>query len=430
MSRILEWIFDGVRIHFQGAKLHALFFRPIDDKEKLATKAFFLQLVIKDFVKSVFNKAFPAYDNFEVAGGADIGNAIGTKNGSWNDRELLFLGACANYAAKIISTSGRLRLTKSLYGALPQTLKNCCDEIEVEGGDNVYQIKALKQSDLDDLLKTYKIEWDREKSRERIDEDKKNHPLKDIAYSSANTRIDLDSLSIWNNKRVLGASIFGDVAGFAGYIDSAKTDDEKKKALKVLHIIRKEMATVLKCDFNGLRIQFQGDRVQGLFHLPKDEEQDIAAEVVRAAVGLQSSMEKTVKTAMPDAKDLQLAVGIDLDTTLVSNLGARAHRDRICLGEPVENAAATEERCSGGQIGISERIYKALPEELSKHFAYDTKAKCYVANGLTQDKLDWASSASKAPSFISTGSSGIRISDRESEGARPIVPARSYAGED
>ena len=87
-------------------------------------------------------------------------------------------------------------------------------------------------------------------------------------------------------------------------------------------------------------------------------------------------MEKTIKTAMPDAKSLQLAVGVDLDTTLVSNLGARAHRDRICLGEPVENAAATEERCSSEQIGISERIYKALPEELSKHFAYDSKAKC------------------------------------------------------
>lgn len=143
------------------------------------------------------------------------------------------------------------------------------------------------------------------------------------------------------------------------------------------------MATVLKCDFNGLRIQFQGDRVQGLFHLPKNEEQDIAVEAVRAAVGLQSSMEHTVKAAMPDAKNLQLAVGIDLDTTLVSNLGARAHRDRICLGESVENAAANEERCSGGQIGISERIYKVLPQAAA---LYCIKMICSRSPGTSETR--------------------------------------------
>jgi hypothetical protein len=29
------------------------------------------------------------------------------------------------------------------------------------------------------------------------------------------------------------------------------------------------MAAVVKQDFGGVRVQFQGDRVQALFHLPK-----------------------------------------------------------------------------------------------------------------------------------------------------------------
>ena len=70
VARIVEHAnkFDGLRVHFQGAKLHALFYRPIDKTEKLAIKAFFLQLVLKDFVCNVFNPAFPFNDDFELAG--------------------------------------------------------------------------------------------------------------------------------------------------------------------------------------------------------------------------------------------------------------------------------------------------------------------------------------------------------------------------
>jgi len=427
VARIVETIFDGLRIHFQGSKLHALFYRPIDKTEELATKAFLLQLVLKDFVSSVFNPAYPLLDNFSIAGGADVGDAIGTRNGRRDDRELLFLGACANYAAKIISSAGRLRISKEMYDALPEDLRELCAKTDNE---EIFQINALSQKELDALLEKYDIKWDREKSEERVKEDKRNHPLKDIDYSTANELIDLDSLSIWKNKRVLAASIFGDVTGFTAYIDRAETDEEKRKALRVLHAIRKEMATVVSVDYNGLRVQFQGDRVQGLFHMPKNEEADIATEAVDAAVGLQSSMEKTIKVKLPEANELHLAVGVDIDITLVSKLGTRAHRDRICLGAPVENAAKYEEKCSGGQIGISKRIYDALPERLSKHFKYDSGVGCYVANDLTADKVERAAKASAAagaPAFITSGSSGVTITDREREGARTIIPARSHA---
>lgn len=432
VARIVEHEdkFDGLRVHFQGPKLHALFYRPIRNTEELAIKAFFLLLVLKDFVASVFNPAFPFYDNFAVAGGADVGDAVGTRNGRRNDRELLFLGACANYPAKIISSAGRLRITKTLHDALPEELQELCAEIN----DDIYQINSVSRQKLDELLEEYGLDWDREASRERVVEDKRNHPLKDITYSSANELIDLDSLSIRNNKRVLAASIFGDITGFTAYIDSTKTEDDKREALRVLHAIRKEMATVLTVDYSGLRVQFQGDRVQGLFHMPKNEEEEIATEAVEAAIGLQSSMEKTIKKKLPEANELHLAVGIDLDTTLASRLGTRAHRDRICLGQPVENAAAYEESCSAGQIGISERVYTALPERLSEHFSFDKEAGCYVANNLTADKLERAAKASAysggAPLFIRSNVSGISISNEESQGARSITPSSSWSSEE
>lgn len=432
VSRIVEDVdkFDGLRIHFQGAKLHALFYRPIKDEKRLAILAFLLQLVLKDFTNKVFNPAFPFSEDFTIAGGADVGYAIGTRNGRNGDRELLFLGPCANYAAKIISTTGRLRITKELYDVLPTNLQEICTKID----DDVYQINALTQTRLDELLTEYKIKWDREASAERIAEDKRAFPLKDVEYSSANTLIDIDALSIRNNKKVMAASIFGDVTGFTAYIDGAETDEKKREALRVLHVIRREMATVVTKDHDGIRVQYQGDRVQGIFHMPKDDDERIATDAVEAAISLQSSMEKTLKQKLPEAAALRLAVGVDLDTTLVTKLGTRAHRDRICLGEPVETAAAHEENCAGGKIGISKRVYEALPERLRKHFAYEGEAACYVASDLTWDKVEQAERAmayaAGAPVFVRSSNSTIEVTREESRGARSITPSKSWAGEE
>lgn len=431
VARIVEHDdkFDGLRVHFQGGKVHVLFYRPVDNSEKIATKAFLLQVVLKDFVYNVFNPSFEFYEDFEGAGGSDLGDAVGTRNGTKNDRELLFLGAPANYAAKIINKAEQLRLTKRHFDELPQDLQDQCTKIN----DDLYQIKNISQKTLDEILEKYKIGWDREASKERIKDDKKRFPLVDIKYSSADSLINIDALGITNNKKVLSASVFGDVAGFTAYIDNAETEDKQKEALRVLHTIRKEMATVVKTDFDGLRVQFQGDRVQGLYHLPKNNDKEIAEEAVDAAVGLQSSMEKTVKEVLPDANHLKMAVGVDLEETLVSKLGTHAHRDRICLGKGVENAAKYEEKSSGGQIGISSRVYNLLPERLKRHFSYSQSAGCYIADDLTVDKVERAEKAALAAAagtsvFITSDRSGTTVSIKESEHARVVTPSRSYAG--
>src|SRR5690348_1722335 len=49
----------GTFIHFQGSKLHALFYHPINNTQRLASLAVLLQLIIKDIVQNVFNRAFP-----------------------------------------------------------------------------------------------------------------------------------------------------------------------------------------------------------------------------------------------------------------------------------------------------------------------------------------------------------------------------------
>jgi class 3 adenylate cyclase len=427
VTRIVEGL-GGLLVHFQGPKLHALFYRPINDGEALATRAVLLQLVLKDFVKTIFNTAFSDCDDFTIAGGTDLGNAIGTMDGINGDRELLFVGAPANHAAKIISTAHRMRLTQQIYDTLPNDLRTVCFQTV----DGSYQMQPVTGDRLDTLLKAHGLTWNRDMSTRHVEEDKERFPQEDIAYSSAEVLIEVDDLSIFNNKRVLGASIFADVSGFTHYIDAATSDEKKQEALRVLHAIRKETARVIMGDFNGVRIQYQGDRIQGLFHLPQDDEEVIAQKVVEAAVGLQSSMEHTLKTCLPEAKDLRLAIGIDMGTTLVSKLGARGQRDRICLGEEVECAAQLEERSEGGQIAVSTAIYEILPDELRDHFTYSATVQGFVATNLTAEKVERAARGSKiyragAAVFLTAGAIGLTISGLKSARARSVAPGRPYA---
>lgn len=127
----------------------------------------------------------------------------------------------------------------------------------------VYAMNAVSTEEMDELREEHGIAWDRAASLQRLKDDKLIYPLNRIKYSDAETLIDIDSLGITNNKRVLAASVFGDVSGFTNYIDSAG-DDDVKTALRVLHAIRKEMSAILRHDFSGVRVQFQGDRVQAL----------------------------------------------------------------------------------------------------------------------------------------------------------------------
>lgn len=431
VARIVEGenIFDGVRIHFQGAKLHALFYRPIDNAEEIAARAVLLQMVLRHFVCCVFNPEFPKLPDLSIRGGADLGFAVGTKNGRRGDRELLFLGTPANYAAKIFAGTDTIRITGRIYDALPEKLQDQFLGVEEDRfGTPIYKLGYVSVEEMDDLLKDYDIVWNQAASLQRLKDDKATYPLNQVEYSDAEVLIDIDCLSIKNNKRVLAASVFGDVSAFTTYIDNAVANDGAAAALRVLHAIRKEMAAIVQDDLGGLRVQFQGDRVQGLFHLPQGDDKRIASRAVEAAVALQSSMELVIKKLLPQADDLGISVGVSIGTTLISKLGTRGDRDRICIGDAVEEAAAIQEGSAGGEIAIPSNIHEHLDEELQKLFAWNSDRGLFVATNLTQEKVERSRKAKLFAQtvYVASGTRGARVSSQQAAGSRPLVPSRSY----
>lgn len=323
-----------------------------------------------------------------------------------------------------------LRITTEVYDALPESLQDYFVALENDRlGITVYAMGSISLEDLDALLQTYRVSWDRAASLQRIKDDKANFPLNKIEYSDAEVLIDMDSLGIRNNKRVLAASVFGDVSGFTAYIDKAVEENNAKVALRVLHAIRKEMASIVKHDFSGIRVQFQGDRVQALFHLPQGDEKRIAARAVDTAVALQSAMELVIKKILPEASELGMAVGSAVGVTLVSKLGTHGNRDRICIGDSVEDAATYQEGSAGGQIAIPADIHTYLDEDLQKLFVWNTDRALYIATNLTQDKVERARKASmfKQTVHVESGTQGAYVGSLAAARSRSFVPSKSFA---
>ena len=93
IGRIVEDVFDGVRVHFQGAKLHALFSGRSMTGSRSVPKPSCWNWSSRTSWPRYLTPPSPEHGDYKIAAGTDLGTAIGTRNGSHGDRELLFLGA-------------------------------------------------------------------------------------------------------------------------------------------------------------------------------------------------------------------------------------------------------------------------------------------------------------------------------------------------
>lgn len=421
VTDLVEDVFGGVRVHFQGARLHALFYRPADEATR-AKKAVLFQLALADFVKTVFNPEFSEVSDFAIRSGADIGTVIGTKNGLGGDREMLFVGDAANYAAKIISGTGTHYLTGRIYDLLPVSLQAVC---WAESGH--YRASASGAT-LDGLLAAESIVFDRGALAKAVREERDAVDLEEVAFSDAYSRINFAALSVRNNKRILGATIFADLSGFTAYVAAATTEKSKKERLRVFAAFRKELAKVAKADYDGVRVQYQGDRVQVLLHLPHGDSTAIAEDAVKIALAMQSSMEITLKAALPEAQDLKLAVGIDMGTTLASRYGTRGQRDRMCLGRVVADAANLQDASKGGETAISQTVYDNLSAETRKLFS--PIGDRFVVKDKLIDDYDRAHEGAKyhaSSVHVSVASSIATVASVPSRTSAEVQPSRSHA---
>jgi hypothetical protein len=409
------------RIVFQGGRVHLLVHHPVADAPGIADRAVVLQLTL-DRMGEEFNDVFEGLPDLRIHSGSDIGLAIGTRNGYRDDRELLFLGAPANHAAKLLvpGTAAR-RLTWRVAQELGEEL----GVLLVEDGSE-WRLRRPGAEELQELLDKRGIAWSPEACRARLVSDRETFPATSAGLWSASGLIDFDDLTYTSSRLANAATLYADVSGFTAYIDSADSDDKKREALRAFHAIRREMAAVVRTDSAGVRVQYQGDRVQALFNVPVDDSAAVSDEAVRAAVALQSSFEHVLKPLLPSIASLGLAVGVSRGDTIAAKLGERGNRDRICLGVEVLRAEANEENVGKFEIGISENIRDHLDPSLARHFVWDPSKGCHVAKGLDQAKLDLLAMAADVNAGRSVFVATTGVVSTAAGAGRAVRPSASH----
>jgi hypothetical protein len=408
VTRVVEEDLDATKVHFQGPKLHALAYRPLSSDVDMVVKGVLAAAAIRETAK-VFNEIFAisGTDAWQTAAGVDFGEAIVTKDGVGGDRELLFLGHPANMAAKIIR--GGLRLTSEVVALLPDSF----DEYLAEAADDPnVMCFAPSLAALEDLIRDHGYAWTREQTRKRLEADVELYPAGTTVVTGARGPIDKSRLSIYNTKRVDGVSLFADVDGFTAYVDQATAvDDDLVEAVRAYHVIRSEMRNTAVVDFKGLRIQYQGDRMQVFAYLPLDDEEEAAVRAVRIAAALNSVVTDVLPQVIGEAAK-PLAIGLAAGTTLVSRLGEHGNRDVVSLGSATVEAARIQVGLDGEEIGLDAELYSRLPDWLQKAFAWRKSPGAYVAVGLTLDELERLEAAERpdpAKALLAAGAVGAGL---------------------
>ena len=374
--------FDVPIIAFQGARVHLLAYRPIDDDAAIARRATLLARAILFMTRDAFNPLFDTELGLNARAASDLGETIATRGGVRGDSELLFLGNAANRPAKLLCSS-KLVVTDRFMDAHGDQLSHEKIEADVEDAwilrHDVDTIEAAVAEDA--------IDWTIAKSADRLAVDREKWPAERFKVSGATEKIKPASLSRSNSKLVQTAVLLMDIDGFSAYVEEAEDDEIKRDAILALDAIRQEMREVLKVDFNGVRVQYQGDNMIGFVHLPAGDDEKIATAAAEIAAGMQASMSITLPEVVPDAKRLDVVVGVSMNETVVTSLGQYADRNALVLGSAATQAEKIQMRLDAKQTGIDAATYEALPDEIQELYSWNGSAKAYVADDLSASKL-------------------------------------------
>ena len=391
---------DVKSIQQQSARLHCLNFKPYGhedeqiDRERRcerAKRSVVMAITLNSYLFEVFNDVFQDVRKFQSAVGISSGVSYIGNIGLHGDREGISLGTCANLGAKVLGGHDTITITDDVFDDLPDTLKELFSKQGQVAGVGTYQARGVRWSRYPNLKDDFSVRFDTEALTRLTAGHKADLPLVEMDVIEPLALIDPTLLTERNNHRTQALAIFADIDGFTKHVQEAEKNEDVESLVRQLRMIRREFHKVIGEDYEGLVIQHQGDRVLALVHTPVGESsyRKRCQAAVDIAIGIQSSMDHVLNDRLGDEeKELRVAVGVDVGKALVTRLGKRGEKRVIFLGPEVESAEDLQLRSKGQQIRISQAVYDALPEGLTKGgFGKDGQG-AYVSYKLTFPELD------------------------------------------
>lgn len=400
--------FDAQRVDYHGPRMHAVILTPTGAQNSgaRAERALEFADAVKRTIEDVGGRTGDGQFRTRVRVGIDSGSAVAVNSGSRDEREPLFLGNPANYAAKLaegddegIYPSNRVR---SEAGIAQVVSSMRVLDAERANGVTISPFNSglpgnvvLRERTSDDVVRRAS-EAAISKFRVQVSDatsfifHRHTPPLRDIVFADL-----MPSKTI----RMELASVFGDIDGFTAYVADCIQNHRISEMVTNLHVIRSELAATLKHDFSGRKVRFIGDCIHGLLAEGTKSETDnsgTVSAVVKAAAGMRSSFELCQQN-LPNVDRIGLAIGVEFGTTPISRIGLRGDRSVRCsVSKAVTASEALQTKCGGHETALGPRAIQYAPLALRRLFNAEG-----VAIGLDFDSL---SAHLSSPIIVTSGS--------------------------
>jgi class 3 adenylate cyclase len=350
------------RVDYHGSRLHAMVSESIGDPAAQVEKAVALANTLNAATVRI---AAAINVPGRVRFGIDQGKCLALTTGRQHDKDILFMGQPANYAAKLAAGGNEpgVFLSQSANRSIEPNTPHGASEFGIVLG-------SAKSETINRKYRFHRVEEAATRIVLSVAESKQFGffvpalPLSELKFSD---------LSPSKTARIELASIFADIDGFTDFVDKAiaKGSEAIKAAATGIHIVREELNDVLKADFEGKRIRFIGDCIHGAIavgdSLPSAKQS--IREAALCASGMQSSF-ALCKHAVPAIAELGLAVGIEYGEASITRLGNRGDESiRCAAGKVVVVSERTQQQIENSGVKLGPVALANADEETKEHFA-------------------------------------------------------------
>lgn len=159
------------------------------------------------------------------------------------------------------------------------------------------------------------------------------------------------------------AVLFVDIRGFTSMSESVSPE-------QMVRILNKYLSLTTSCIFNhgGMLDKFIGDATMAIFNAPNDQE-DYVYEAVMAGLEMQKRGAELGEQILEEfGKTVSFGVGINVGDAVVGNIGCENRMDYTAIGDTVNTASRIEGQAKGGDVLISEAVYKQLKGRINTEF--------------------------------------------------------------
>lgn len=386
----IDRLIDGSplrRVDYHDTRVHLVILRDDDQEvgeEELSTAlrlAYEVDSVIRKAANDIFGDRFVPVTRC----GIDAGRCIAINNGTKNEPEPLFIGSAANKAAKLArGEQGGIALSPRAKRLLRGVADLSDKEVEFGGFADPLIKSAIADSGRREFVETGAVpiaESFGALSNVRVEKalnSARKYVSESYAKSAANvpafsfffkpppfSDIEFSELMPSNTIRQPMLTLFADICGYTNFVDRCLEQGNPETAVRALYIIRNELRAVLEQDFDGKKLRFIGDCIEGLSYSGSSKEIDArvtVAEGIRIAAAMLSSLE-VCKDELGDIEDLELSVGLEIGSTPVSRIGIRGERSvRVASSNATATAEDSQREAQPGEMILGQAARALIPD--------------------------------------------------------------------